>query len=92
MNPNDKTPAHGVPSTTTDTPSDRVAETELTVAPEDLALFDAYHHELGLLAAETARPSTPEEQAEVDALYAETLETMSKSPDQVRAERRRRRE
>lgn len=86
MNPNDKTPAHGVPSTA-DAGADRARETELVVAAEDLAVYDAFHHELGVMAAESTRPATPDEQAEFDALYAETSETMSKTPEQVRAER-----
>lgn len=56
-----------------------------------LDLIDAYYHERGVIASEDPRPCSPEEQAEVYEIYARGLELMKKSPDEVRAERRRRR-
>lgn len=97
MTTDDKTPAFGVPTTPAEGVLDEavVEETSDAIDPDlgvpvkDLNLFDAYYHELGMLAVENPRTLSPEEQAALDELYATTLETMSKSPEQVRAERRR---
>ncbi len=64
---------------------------DLGIPIKDLNLVDAYFHELGIQAAEDRRPNTPEEQALDDALFARMKETMTKSPEQVRAERAARR-
>ena len=99
MTNDDKTPAFGVPTTAAESVLDEAAvegtssdiDPDLGLPVKDLNLFDAYYHELGMLAVENQRPLSPEEQAALDELYARTLETMSKSPEQVRAERQRRR-
>ena len=59
----------------------------LGIPVRDLNLFNAYWHELAVIASEDPRPNTPEEQAADDELYAKCLETLSKSPAEVRAER-----
>lgn len=71
-------------------PRETIAPT-LGIPVKDLNLFNAYWHELGVMDGEDSSPNTPEEQADVDELYAIGLVTMSKSPAQVREERRRRR-
>ncbi len=60
---------------------------DLGIPVKDLNLFNAYWHELAVLASEDPRPNTPEDQAADDELHAKCLETMSKSPAEVRAER-----
>ncbi len=93
---NDKTPPFGVPRlparSALDDPPD-VIDPDLGVTERDLNLFDAYHYELGVMAGEDPRPNTPEEQAIEAASWADAIEMMSKSPEEVRAqqaERRRR--
>lgn len=92
MSPDDKTPAFGVPRHTGDALLDdrsSNAEPDSDLIPEaGLNVLDAYHHELGLLAAETPREHTPEEQAALEELYAKTQETMARSPEEVRAQLR----
>lgn len=62
---------------------------DLGIPVKDLNLFNAYWHELAVLASEDPRANTAEEQAADDELHAKCLETMSKSPAEVRAERER---
>ncbi len=96
MTNDDKTPAFGVPTNATEAIIDEASiedgsdevDPDLGIPAKDLRLFDAYFHELGVLAAEDPRPNSPEEQAAIDELYAQTLETMSKSPEELRVERR----
>jgi hypothetical protein len=64
-------------------------EPALGIPVKDLNLFNAYWHELSVLASEDPRENTAEEQAADDELHAKCLETMSKSPAEVRAERER---
>lgn len=98
MNHDDNTPALGVPTTRAGATSDEGAvvqprdeiDPNLGMPVKDLNLFNAYWHELGVMDGEDPRPNTPEEQTDVDELYAMGLATMSKSPEQVRQERRRR--
>lgn len=62
---------------------------DLGIPVKDLNLFNAYWHELAVLASEDTRANTAEEQAADDELHATCLETMTKSPAEVRAERER---
>ena len=91
MTNDDKTPPFGIPrlpaGSALDDPPDTI-DPDVGVPERDLRLFDAYYYELGVMAGEDQRPNTPEEQAIEDESFAEIMETMSKSPDQVRADRR----
>ena len=99
MNNDDNTPAYGVPNVrAVATIDDASREQELDevdpdlgIAVKDLNLFNAYWRELAMIASEDPRPNTPEEQAAEDELYARCLETLSKPPAEVRAERDRER-
>ena len=62
---------------------------DLGIPGKDLNLFNAYWHELAVLASEDPRANTAEEQAADDELHVKCLETMLKSPAEVRAERER---
>ena len=92
MTNDDKTPPFGIPRIqgggALDDPPDAI-DPDLGLPDRDLKLFDAYYYELGVMAGEDPRPNTPEEQAIEDASWAEIMETMSKSPEEVRAARRR---
>lgn len=96
MDSDDNTPAFGVrlgPVTANDEASreqkaDEI-DPDLGIAVKDLNLFNAYWHELAMIASEDPRPNTTEEQAADDELHAKCLELMSKSPAEVRAERER---
>ena len=95
MNRDDNTPAFGVPTRRAAAAIDEASaeqtadelDPELGIPVKDLNLFNAYWHELAVMASEDPRPNTPEEQAADDELYAKCLEAMSKSPAEVRAER-----
>lgn len=99
MNTDDTTPSFGVPlvprtvtaeEASPDAPGDEV-HPELGVPIKDLNVLDAYWYELGMLASEDPRPSTPEEQERAAATYQSLLDMMSRPPEEVRAERQRRR-
>lgn len=95
MNSDDNTPAFGVPNvravaTIDDASRDQQVDEvdpDLGIPVKDLNLFNAYWHELAMIASEDPRPNTPEEQAADDELHARCLEMLSKSPAEVRAER-----
>lgn len=100
MNSDDNnTPALGVPIlprtiTTEEAPPESTGDAihpELGIPIKDLNVFDAYWHEVGMLACEDPRPSTAEEKQRAEETYRSLLEMMSKPPEQVRAERDRRR-
>lgn len=99
MNSDDNTPALGIPTiprtitreeTLPAVPGDDI-DPELGVSVEDLNVFDAFWHEVGMLACEDPRPSTPEEKERAEQTYRSLVEMMSKPPEEVRAERERRR-
>lgn len=99
MNSDDKTPSFGVPTvprTITveealpESPGDEI-HPALGIPIEDLNAFDAFWYEVGMLACEDPRPSTPEEKERAADTYRSLLEMMSKSPEEIRAERERRR-
>ncbi len=95
MNSDDNTPAFGVATTRTvgaidETSGEQQADEldpDLGIPVKDLNLFNAYWHELAVMASEDPTPNTPEEQAADDELHARCLETLSKSPADVRRER-----
>ena len=97
MDSDDNTPAFGVPAGRTvavidETSAEHTADEldpDLAIPVKDLNVFNAYWHELAVLASEDPRPNTAEEQAADDELHAKCLETLSKSPAEVRAERER---
>jgi hypothetical protein len=97
MDSDDNTPAFGVPNVRAVAVIDEASreqkadeiDPDLGIAAKDLNLFNAYWHELATIASEDPRPNTEEEQAADDELYAKCLETMSKSPTEVRDERER---
>jgi hypothetical protein len=96
MDSDDNTPAFGVKVravAANDEASREQAVEEidpaLGIPVKDLNLFNAYWHELSVLASEDPRENTAEEQAADDELHAKCFETMSKSPAEVRAERER---
>ena len=62
---------------------------DLAIPAKDLNIFNAYWRELAVVASEAPRPNTPGEQAADDELYGKCLDTTSKSPAEVRAERER---
>lgn len=70
-------------------PGEDDIDPDLGIPVKDLNLFNGYWHELAVMASEDPRPNTPEEQAADDELYARCLETLSRSPAEVRAERAR---
>lgn len=61
----------------------------LAVSEADLNLLDAFYHQLALAAAADPRPSTPEEDADVEWLMDRARQRMSISPAEVRAQRER---
>ena len=97
MNSDDNTPAFGVPAGRTVAAIDETSaeptadehDPDLAIPVKDLNVFNAYWRELAVMASEDPRPNTSEEQATDDELYAKCLETTSKSPAEVRAERER---
>ena len=97
MDSDDNTPAFGVPRVRAVAANDEASreqtveeiDPDLGIPVKDLNLFNAYWHELAVLASEDPRANTAEEQAADDELHAKCLETMSKSPAEVRAERER---
>lgn len=96
MDSDDNTPAFGVKvravAANDEASRDQAVEEvdpDLGIPLKDLNLFNAYWHELAVLASEDPRANTAEEQAADDELHAKCLETMSKSPAEVRAERER---
>jgi hypothetical protein len=97
MDSDDNTPAFGVRTSRTDAVIDETSpeqtadeiDPDLAIPVKDLNVFNAYWHELAVIASEDPRPNTAEEQADDDELYAKCLETTSKSPAEVRAERER---
>ncbi len=100
MNSDDNTPAFGVPAAgavnvideaTGDQTADEL-DPDSGIPVKDLNVFNAYWHELAAIASESPRPNTAEEQAVDDELYMKCLETMSRSPAEIRAERERARE
>lgn len=96
---NTPTPAFGVPTVRPgvaigDASLDKSAEAidpDLGIPVRDVNLFDAYSHELARMAAEDPRPDTPEEQADVERLYAMSLDAHTKTREQLLEERRLRR-
>lgn len=99
MSSDDKTPSLGVPAipraitieeVSPDSPSDAF-DPERSIPIKDLNVVDAYWHERGMLACEDPRPSTPEEKERALATYHSLVKMMSRPPEEVRAERRRRR-
>jgi len=99
MSSDDKTPSLGVPAipraiTTEEVlPDSSIDEfhPELGIPIKDLNVVDAYWHERGMLACEDPRPSTPEEKERALATYRSLVEMMARPPEEVRAERQRRR-
>ena len=97
MNSDDNTPAFGVPAGRTaaaidETSAEQTADEldpDLAIPVKDLNVFNAYWRELAVMASEDPRPNTAEDQVADDELYAKCLETTSKSPAEVRAERER---
>lgn len=97
MDSDDNTPAFGVRTGRAVAPIDETSaeqtadelDSDLAIPAKDLNVFNAYWHELAVIASEDPRPNTAEEQAADDELHAKCLETMSKSPAEVRAERER---
>ena len=77
------------PGTGEPEPDADVIDPDLGIAVKDLNLFNGYWHARAVMASEDPRPNAPEEQAADDELYARCLETLSKSPAEVRVERAR---
>jgi hypothetical protein len=97
MNSDDNTPAFGVRvpigrtvGATDEASAEQTADEldpDLGIPAKDLNIFNAYWRELAVIASEDPRPNTAEEQLADDELYAKCLETTSKPPADVRAER-----
>ncbi len=84
MKSRDKTPASGVPIAAAAIDNKGSAKQKiddidpvLGIPVRDLNLFNAYWHEVAVMASEDPRPNTPEEQVADDELYARCLETLS---------------
>jgi len=99
MRSDDKTPSLGVPAipraitieeVSPDSASDEI-DPDLGIPIKDLNVVDAYWHERGMLACEDPRPSTREEKERALATYRSLVEMMARPPEDVRAERQRRR-
>jgi hypothetical protein len=100
MDSDDNTPAFGVPAGRAVVANDEASaeqtgdelDPDLAIPVRDLNVFNAYWHELAVISSEDSRPNTAEEQAADDELYAKCLETTSKSPAEIRAQRERTRD
>ena len=88
MSSSSQRPPKGSKPGTRDPGADDI-DPDLGIPVKDLNLFNGYWHARAVMAAEDPRPNTPEEQAADDELCARCLETLSKSPAEVRVERAR---
>lgn len=88
MSSSSQRPPKGPKPGTRDPGADDI-DPDLGIPVKDLNLFNGYWHARAVMASEDPRPNTPEEQAADDELYARCLETLSKSPAEVRVERTR---